>query len=129
MILFEETLAVLCGGGMGSVFRFYLQRQVQELHLEGGFPYGVFLANVLGSLIIGFLAAFLVGKFHLSPVWRAGIFIGLLGGFTTFSSFSLDTVTLIQSGNWIPAIANVGLSLTLCLLATTLGLFLGKLFI
>jgi fluoride exporter len=126
MILWEEILAVMLGGALGSVLRFWVQRHVQMLHLEGGFPYGVLVANIIGSFVIGLLSAVFVTKFSLGPAWRAGIFIGLLGGFTTFSSFSLDTVSLFESGRFLVAGANVFISLTVCLLATTLGLFIGR---
>lgn len=129
MLLWEEIIAVMLGGAMGSFLRFWVQRHVQLLSMEGGFPYGVLVANIVGSFVIGFLSAVLVGKFHLGPAWRNGIFVGLLGGFTTFSSFSLDTITLLESGKLLLGSANILISLTGCLLATTLGLFVGRLII
>ncbi len=129
MFTFEEFLAVMVGGAIGSFFRFCVQRSVQLLPLEGGFPYGVLTANIVGSFVIGFLSAVLVGKYHLGPMWRTGIFIGLLGGFTTFSSFSLDTITLFESGKVLYGCLNILISVTMCLLATTFGLFLGRLLV
>jgi CrcB protein len=121
-----EVLAVMLGGALGSFARFMTQRWVQSLPLEGGFPYGVMVANIVGSFVIGFLAALLVGKWELHAAYRAGIFVGLLGGFTTFSSFSLDTVKLIEAGQYVFASVNVLVSVAACLLATTLGLMLGR---
>ncbi len=116
----------MIGGAIGSLLRFSLQRAVARLPLEGGFPFGVLTANIVGSFVIGLLSTLLVGKYHLSPMWRAGIFIGLLGGFTTFSSFSLDTVTLFESSKVLYGCMNILISVTLCLLATVFGLFLGR---
>lgn len=129
MITFEEFVAVMIGGAIGSFLRFFIQRAVQFLPLEGGFPYGVLIVNITGSFVIGFLSAVLVGKYHLSPVWRTGIFIGVLGGFTTFSSFSLDTITLFESSRVLYGYLNIALSVCLCLAATALGLFLGRLLV
>lgn len=129
MMLFEEFIAVMIGGAVGSLMRFTVQRAVQMLPLEGGFPFGVLTANILGSFIIGFLSSVLVGKYHLGPMWRAGIFVGFLGGFTTFSSFSLDTMTLFESGKVLYGCLNILVSVVVCLLATTLGLFFGRMIV
>lgn len=123
-----EIIAVFIGGAAGSVCRFLLQRVVQGLPWEGGFPYGVWVVNCLGSWLMGFLFAVPFGRWSLDPVWRAGVFIGILGGFTTFSSFSLDTIQLLESGRWLYAVINIGLSVGGCLLATALGLWMGRLF-
>ncbi|MDF1796208.1 MAG: fluoride efflux transporter CrcB [Coxiellaceae bacterium] len=128
MLTLFEYVAVMIGGALGSCMRFALTRAVQRLPLEGGFPFGILSVNIIGSFVIGLLATLLVGKYHLGPPWRAGIFIGVLGGFTTFSSFSLDTMTLFESGNYLYGFANIVVSLLMCLAAAALGLYLGRLF-
>ncbi len=124
---FWEYVAVFIGGAFGSIGRFTVQRLVQRLPLEGGFPFGVLTANIVGSFVIGLLATLLVGKYHLGAPWRAGIFVGVLGGFTTFSSFSLDTMTLFESGHYLYGFTNVIVSVLMCLAAAALGLYLGRL--
>ncbi|MDF1759179.1 MAG: fluoride efflux transporter CrcB [Coxiellaceae bacterium] len=121
-----EYIAVIIGGAIGSALRFTVQRAVQLLPLEGGFPFGILTVNIVGSFVIGLLASLLVGKYHLGPPWRAGIFIGLLGGFTTFSSFSLDTMTLFEGGHYLYAFTNIFVSVIACILMAAFGLFLGR---
>ena len=125
MILMEEIIAVLMGGAIGSLLRFVFSQWVNQL-LPKNFPWGILFVNVLGCFVIGLLAGLLVGRYELTAFWRAGIFIGLLGGFTTFSSFSLDTITLIQSGAMGTAVVNVVASLVFSLLATAFGLLLAR---
>lgn len=125
MILMEELIAVFIFGAIGSAARFLFSRYVNEL-LPKNFPWGILAVNISGCFVIGFLATFLVGRFELNAFWRAGIFIGFLGGYTTFSSFSLDTITLFQMQNYSTAIINIFASLIFSLLATTIGILLGK---
>jgi len=125
VILAEEIIAVLIGGALGALLRFFLSRGINEL-MPKNFPWGILFVNVLGCLVIGLLSGLLVGRFELNAFWRAGIFIGVLGGFTTFSSFSLDTITLMQSGSFMTAATNIGASLLFSLVATALGLLLAK---
>lgn len=125
MILTEEIIAVLIGGALGSLLRFLLSTAVNQL-LPRNFPWGILFVNILGSFTIGLLAGVLVGRFELNAFWRAGIFIVLLGGFTTFSSFSLDTVSLIQAGSFATAAMNIFASIIFCLLATALGFLVAK---
>ncbi|MDF1655862.1 MAG: fluoride efflux transporter CrcB [Coxiellaceae bacterium] len=126
-MLLLEYVAVMIGGAIGSCLRFATTRMVQRLPLEGGFPFGILSVNIIGSFVIGLLATLLVGKYHLGAPWRAGIFVGVLGGFTTFSSFSLDTMTLFEAGHYLYAFTNICVSVIVCLLAAAFGLFLGRL--
>ena len=91
--------------------------------LGSGFPWGTFLVNVGGSLAIGALAALATtdGRPLLGNDARAFLMVGVLGGFTTFSAFSLETLTLARSGEWLGASANVMFSVLLCLAAVWLG--------
>jgi len=123
-ILTKEFIAVAIGGAIGSTGRFALSRWVQTISRHKDYPWGIFICNVLGCLLMGVLAGILIHRFSLGPVWRAALLIGVLGGFTTFSSFSLDTIMLIQSGDVISASTNVILTLIFCLIATAGGLLI-----
>ena len=125
MVLTEEIIAVILFGAIGSLSRFLLSRFINEV-LPKNFPWGILVVNISGCFIIGFLAAFLVGRYELNAFWRAGIFIGFLGGYTTFSSFSLDTISLLQAQNYVAGITNIVASLLFSLLATAIGILLGK---
>ena len=121
----KQLIAVMCGGALGSLLRFI---SVEKAHQLFGvrFPYGTVFVNVAGSLLIGFLAIFLVEKMGVSAIWRAAILIGFLGGFTTFSSFSLDTLGLLEQSSYLLALTNVLLSVLLCLSATFVGMHLAR---
>lgn len=120
-----QIIGIALGGALGSVLRFYLSRQVNQW-TGTNFPYGTLLVNVVGCFLIGVLSVLLVERLTISPQWRAALLIGFLGGFTTFSSFSLDTFTLYEQGNNVAASLNIGLSLVCCLLATFVGTILGR---
>ncbi len=122
-MLFKEFLVVALGGALGSMLRFALSRWVQGI-VHDGFPWGIFSVNVIGSFAIGVLWGVLNYHLEVGPLWRAGLLIGVLGGFTTFSSFSLDTIHLLQSGAIAAAFGNILLTVLSCLLATVLGLTL-----
>lgn len=109
------------GGAVGSMARFWLASAV--LRLTGaGFPWGTVLINIVGSLVIGWLAGGLaLGR----PQVAAFAMAGLCGGFTTFSAFSLQTVELLRAGRSGEAAANVCVSVVLCVCASLLGLQLG----
>ena len=121
----QTILFIAIGGAIGSILRFLLSQKINQW-LGLSFPYGIFTVNVLGCLLIGFLSALLVECLALPPVWRMGILVGLLGGFTTFSSFTLDALSLFERGAVIAAISYVLSSVVFCLLATLFGLFLGR---
>jgi CrcB protein len=115
-------LWVALGGALGSVSRYAVALGVMRW-LGTGFPWGTLLINVAGSFAIGLLAALATsdGRPALGADARAFVMIGILGGFTTFSSFSLETLALARSGALGAAAANAGLSLALCLAAVWLG--------
>ena len=99
----EETLilvGVAIGGAIGSVLRYLIQ--THSLQWFGtSFPYGTLLVNVAGSLLIGFLSFILLERITVSEEVRFAILVGVLGGFTTFSTFSFETLNLIQQGNFL----------------------------
>lgn len=121
-----RTMAIAVGGAMGALSRFWLSTQVYAW-LGKQFPYGTLTVNVLGSFFIGFLAIWLLDRL-ISPEWRAAILIGFLGAFTTFSTFSLETLNLIENGEQLKALSNIGLSVGLCLIAVWLGMQLARQF-
>ncbi|QKT02354.1 fluoride efflux transporter CrcB [Ectothiorhodospiraceae bacterium 2226] len=118
-------VAIALGGALGSVLRYGLALQVHQW-LGRGFPYGTLAVNVSGCLAIGLLYVLLTERYAVAPEWRAALLIGVLGGFTTFSTFSLETLALVDGREYGKALANIMLSLVLCLLATWLGLALGR---
>jgi fluoride exporter len=120
-----QVLAIAAGGALGAVLRFWMSSGIYGL-LGRSFPYGTLAVNVLGSLLMGFLYVLLIDKLALAPQWRAAILIGLLGAFTTFSTFSMETLNLLEEGEPFKALLNILLSVTLCLLATWFGVLLGR---
>ena len=114
------------GSALGGMAR-YGCSDLAARYIGVGFPWATLSVNVAGSLIIGFLAAPSVadGRFVLSPDARAFLMIGICGGFTTFSAFSLETLNLARDGQWLEATANVVLSVAVCLVAVWLGYVAG----
>src|SRR5688572_10665817 len=116
------VLWVALGGALGSVAR-YACSGIAVSWLGAGFPYGTLFVNASGSFTIGLLAALVAsgGRPLLGADARAFLLVGVLGGFTTFSSFSLETLNLVRSGALGAAILNVAGSVVLCLAAVSLG--------
>lgn len=122
----NQLIAVALGGSLGSVLRFLVSTGVYQW-LGRGFPYGTLAVNVIGSFLIGLLAeALILQRIAFTLEYRAAILVGILGGFTTFSSFSLETIYLIEQGNFTKAALNVLISITVGLLAVWLGLLSGR---
>jgi CrcB protein len=120
-------LWVAIGGALGSVGRFWINGMVSR-HFGETFPWGTMLINVTGSFVIGFFAASTgtEGRWLASPSFRTFFMIGICGGYTTFSSFSLQTLNLANDGEWLRAGANVVLSVVLCLAGVWLGSLLAN---
>ena len=120
-------LWVAIGGALGSVARFGLNGLISARFGET-FPWGTLIINVTGSFLIGIFAAYADpdGRVLISPGVRQFLMIGICGGYTTFSSFSLQTLNLAREGQWGYAILNVGLSLLLCLGGVWLGFLAGE---
>jgi CrcB protein len=120
-------LLVGAGGALGGIARHGLNRLVHQGNLESSFPLGIFLVNVIGSAAIGVLGGVIAsGRMELSFEARTFLIVGLLGGFTTFSSFSFDTLALIRGGHLGQAIWNVVGQVSLSLIAVWLGFALGR---
>ena len=122
-----ELVAIAAGGSLGAVMRYALSNAVYSW-LGRGFPYGTLSVNVIGSFLIGIAFVLLTEKLTLGSEVRAFILIGFLGAFTTFSTFSLETLNLLQQGFLVKALANILLSVLLCLVATWGGMVLAKTF-
>lgn len=125
----SAVIWIALGGALGSVGRYLLSMHVDRL-FASAFPWGTMVCNVVGCVIIGFLAEIFIDdkRIWLSLEARQGVMVGVLGGFTTFSTFGLQTFAMVKSENaWGWASMNVGLSLVLCLLGVWLGAFLGSL--
>jgi fluoride exporter len=114
------------GGAIGTISRFWLNGVISRQFGET-FPFGTLTINVTGSFIIGlfFVLTGTEGRWLVGPAFRSFFMIGICGGYTTFSSFSLQTLNLARDGEWLYAFGNVVLSVVLCLLAVWLGFLLG----
>lgn len=119
------TIAIACGGALGALLRYWSTIGIHHW-LGKGFPYGTVVVNVLGSLLVGFLYVLLVERLHASAEWRALLITGLLGGFTTFSAFSLETLLLIEQGQLIKSLLNIVLSVALCIGVAWAGIQVGR---
>ena len=114
------TLVIIAlGGAVGSVSRYLLGAVVQRA-FHAGFPLGTLAVNVIGCLLVGALTRYFLHS-QTELQLRAGLIIGLCGGFTTFSAFSIETIGLIQGGEWVKAAGYVAISLIGCLGATAAG--------
>jgi CrcB protein len=113
-------LLIFLGGGLGSLCRYALSGAMQS-RAQAGFPVGTLVVNVLGCLIIGLIARQLLNT-QSDVMVRAALVTGFCGGFTTFSAFSFETVTLITTGDWPKAALYVGTTLIACFAATAIGL-------
>lgn len=114
-------LWVTIGSALGGLLRYAISRWT--MHLSTSFPYGTVLINVLGSFVIGYFGTLTLqsGKYPASDNLRLFVMVGICGGFTTFSSFSLQTFDLMRSGGWGRALANVIFSVILCVSAVAAG--------
>lgn len=117
--------AIAAGGAIGAVLRYWMARWVQS-GLGTGFPVGTLAVNVLGSLVMGFAAIWLLERSSLPPEARLFLLTGVLGGFTTFSAFSLETLTLVEERHLGQAIAYVGMSVVGCIGAAWVGMVAGR---
>ena len=117
--------AIAMGGALGAMARFAMSHQAYQF-FGRDFAWGTLSVNVLGSFFMGFVAILLVEKFAVSTEWRAFIMVGFLGAFTTFSTFSYETMQYIEIGEMNKAILNIAVSVITCLVAVWLGLLAGK---
>ncbi len=120
-------LAVAIGGACGALLRLWVAQGVHGL-LGRGFPFGTLVVNASGSLVMGVVYVVFLERHDIPPEWRAAIVVGFLGAFTTFSTFSMDTLLLVQQGEHAKAAMNVVLSVVLCLAGCWLGMVAARQF-
>ncbi len=110
---------------MGAVMRYGMSNAIYAI-MGRSFPYGTLAVNVVGSLLMGFLFVLLIERSTFDVVWRSAILIGGLGAFTTFSTFSIETLNLIENGALSLALLNILLSVALCIMAVWLGVAVAR---
>jgi CrcB protein len=115
-----QALAIAAGGALGALFRFWMSTAVYAW-LGRGFPYGTLAVNVVGSLLMGLLFVLMIERLAVGAEWRAFWLVGLLGAFTTFSTFSIETLGLIEQGELAKAAVNSLVSVVACIGAAFLG--------
>jgi CrcB protein len=116
-----SVIYVAVGGALGSVSRYLLGTWTQSASKSIDFPYGTLTVNLIGCFVIGFLSQLAEARGAFTPETRAFIFIGILGGFTTFSSFGNDTINLLRDGELFNALLNVSANVIFGLALVWLG--------
>lgn len=120
-----QILAIAGGGALGALGRFWMSNAVYRL-LGRDFPWGTLAVNTLGSFLMGLLFVLFVERFGIGTQVRAAVLVGFLGAFTTFSTFSFETLNLIEEGALGVAFLNMWLSLMVCLAACWGGVLVGR---
>jgi fluoride exporter len=120
-----QIIVIAVGGALGSLARYGMSNGVYAL-LGRGFPWGTLAVNVLGSFLMGLLFVLFLERLTLAPEWRAAVLIGFLGAFTTFSTFSIETLNLLEEGAILGAFLNMVMSVWLCVLFCWAGVILGR---
>jgi CrcB protein len=120
-----QVLAIAAGGAIGALLRYWTSVAVHS-RLGMAFPYGTLAVNILGSLLMGFLYIWLIDRMTAGPALRAFLLIGVLGAFTTFSTFSMETLNLMEAGHPGKALANILVSVIVCVAAAGLGVLAAR---
>jgi CrcB protein len=115
-----DIVLIGLGGGLGAMLRYGVARLAQPL---GGasFPAGTLVVNLSGAFVLGFLATYLVERTSMPVEWRLGVTVGVLGGYTTFSTFSLETLNLLSDDQWLLACVNAAVSVVACVFLAWAG--------
>lgn len=117
----QHLLLIGVGGALGAMLRFGITDLMARM-LGRSFPYGTLTVNVLGSLIMGCVFVLVQQQVLHAQNWRPFMMVGMLGALTTFSSFSLDSLLLLEQGDWFKAMLNVCLNVVCCIIVTYLGM-------
>ncbi len=120
-----KYLLIGLGAFIGANARYALQTWVAA-RWGADFPYGTLIINISGSLILGFFVTLVTQRVAVPTEWRVFVTVGLLGGFTTFSSFSVETLNLVQMGRWLPALLYLTGNVVLGLIGAYLGMILAR---
>lgn len=120
-----QALAIAAGGALGALARFWVSNGVYAM-LGRGFPWGTLAVNVIGSVLIGVLYILLLERLTVGPEVRALLLVGFLGAFTTFSTFSIETLNLLQQADYFKAFSNMVISVVACVGAAWVGVMLGR---
>lgn len=120
-----QVLTIAAGGALGALMRYWVSNGVYGI-LGRGFPYGTLAVNVLGSLVMGVFYILFLERMSVSPEIRGALLVGFLGAFTTFSTFSIETINLIEQADFLKAGLNMFLSVGACVLACWAGVILGR---
>jgi len=123
--MMRQLAAVAIGGALGAVMRWLVASSIQRL-AGGAFPWGTFAVNALGSFLLGFLFVWLIERSSAGELVRLAITVGFLGAFTTFSTYSLESVRLLQEGAFQMALGNIAGQVLVCLPLTWLGVQLAR---
>lgn len=121
----QMLIAIAAGGSLGALSRHYMAGAITRM-LGIGFPYGTFAVNLLGSFLMGLLVTAFAARFEVSQELRSFITVGFLGSFTTFSTYSLETVLLIERGEWATAALYAFGSLALGVAGLFVGIYVGR---
>lgn len=121
-----KIVPVAIGGGLGAVLRYQVQGWIQN-RLGASFPYGTLIVNISGAFLIGVLMTIFLDRFEAAPAWRLFLVVGILGGYTTFSSLSWETYQLFVTGSVGQACLYAGGSFVGGMTGLLLGIFLGRL--
>jgi CrcB protein len=122
----SEIVAIAVGGALGALSRFWATN-LANIVFGTDFPYGILIINILGSFAIGILFILLVERSLIPSALGAGLIVGFLGAFTTFSTFSLQALGLLESGRLAAAAFYIGGSVVICIAAAALGMYVGRL--
>ncbi len=121
-----NVLLIFLGAGLGGVLRYWFSNGIYLL-LGRQFPYGTLVVNATGCFLMGLLFVLILERFNgIGPQLRSLLLIGFLGGYTTFSSFSIETLNLFENGDWLNASLNILLNVILCISLTLLGMIGGR---
>ncbi|WP_428604888.1 fluoride efflux transporter CrcB [Sedimenticola sp.] len=120
-----QVFTIAAGGAVGALMRFWVSNGIYGL-FGRGFPYGTLTVNVLGSMAMGFLYILFLERMNVSPEVRGALLVGFLGAFTTFSTFSIETLNLIEQADFAKAGLNMIVSVGACLVACWFGVILGR---